>query len=74
MPQALVAFRDSSDFEDAIRSAVSIGGDSDTIACMAGSVAAAFYGGVPGPIDKAVRDRLNERLNAILDRFERRFL
>ena len=74
VPQALVAFRDSSDFEDAVRSAISIGGDSDTLACMAGSVAAAFHGGVPGPIDRAVRDRLDERLAAILDLFERRFL
>ena len=74
VPQALVAFRDSEDFEDAIRSAISIGGDSDTIACMAGSVAAAFHGGVPTKIDGAVRARLDERLNGILDLFERRFL
>lgn len=74
VPQALVAFRDSGDFEDAVRSAISIGGDSDTIACMAGSVAAAFHGGVPEDIDAAVRARLDERLNGILDLFERRCL
>ena len=74
VPQALVAFRDSTDFEDAIRSAISIGGDSDTLACMAGSIAAAYYGGVPSTIEAPVRDRLDERLNGILDLFERRFL
>jgi ADP-ribosylglycohydrolase len=74
VPQALVAFRDSEDFEDAIRSAISIGGDSDTIACMAGSIAAAFHGGVPARIDGAVRARLDERLSGILDPFERRYL
>lgn len=43
-PQAIVAFLESTDFEDAIRNAISIGGDSDTIACMTGGIAEAFYG------------------------------
>lgn len=47
VPQALMCFLHSSDFEDAIRTAVSIGGDSDTIACISGGIAEAFYGGVP---------------------------
>ncbi len=46
VPQALCCFLHSSDVEDALRTAVSIGGDSDTIACISGSIAEAFYGGV----------------------------
>lgn len=48
-PEAIIAFLDSWDYESAIRLAVSLGGDSDTIACMAGGIAAAYYG-VPGHI------------------------
>ena len=47
VPVALQAFLESTDFESAIRLAVSAGGDSDTIACIAGAVAHAFYGGIP---------------------------
>ncbi len=47
VPEAIIAFLDSSDFETAIRKAISIGGDSDTIACIAGSIAHAFYGRIP---------------------------
>lgn len=48
VPEAIIAFLDSTDFEDAIRKAVSMGGDSDTIGAITGSIAEAFYGGVPG--------------------------
>lgn len=72
VPQALVAFREGRDFEDTIRRAVSIGGDSDTIACMAGAVAGAHFG-VPGEIDAETRARLDERLNGVLAAFEARF-
>ena len=44
VPQAIVAFLASIDFEDAIRNAISLGGDSDTLACMCGSIAEAYYG------------------------------
>lgn len=47
VPQAIIAFLESTDFEDAIRNAISIGGDSDTIACICGGIAHAFYGEVP---------------------------
>jgi len=47
VPPAIVCFLESEDFEDAIRKAVSIGGDSDTLACITGGIAEAFYGGVP---------------------------
>lgn len=73
VPQALVAFREGADFEDTVRRAVSIGGDSDTIACMAGAVAGAFHG-VPGEIDRETRARLDDHLSAVLRAFEARFV
>ena len=57
VPQALIAFLDSTDFEDAIRKAVSLGGDSDTLACITGGIAEAFYKEVP----KAMADRVLSR-------------
>ena len=52
VPQAIVAFLDGNDFEDCIRNAISIGGDSDTIGCITGSIAEAFYG-----VPQAIRDK-----------------
>jgi ADP-ribosylglycohydrolase len=69
VPQALQAFFESADFEDAIRNAVSIGGDSDTIACMTGSIAEAFYGAVPDAIVRQVFRRLDEKLAGVTRRF-----
>ena len=50
VPQAIIAFLDSNDFEDAIRKAVSLGGDSDTLACITGGIAEAFYKDIPKEI------------------------
>ena len=47
VPEAIIAFLESTDFEDAIRKAVSMGGDSDTLACITGGIAEAFYGEIP---------------------------
>ena len=69
VPQAIMAFLESTDFEDAIRTAISIGGDSDTIACMAGGMADAFYGGVPDAIAHETWKRLDEPLTHITQRF-----
>jgi ADP-ribosylglycohydrolase len=68
VPAALAAALNSISFEDAIRKAVSIGGDSDTIASMAGAVAEALYG-VPEDIVQEVRDRLTPDMLTVLDRF-----
>lgn len=70
VPEAIIAFLDSTDFEDAIRRAVSLGGDSDTIACIAGGIAEAYYGEVPGEIDREVRKRLPKSFLALLAEFE----
>ena len=69
VPQALEAFFESTGFEDAIRNAISIGGDSDTLAAITGGVAEAYYG-VPAALSQAARGYLDERLLDILERFE----
>jgi len=58
VPEALTAFLESTSYEDAVRNAVSLGGDSDTLACIAGGIAEAFYGPVPQPIRAKVREIL----------------
>ena len=73
VPQAMEAFLESESFEDAIRNAVSIGGDSDTIACMTGGVAEAFYG-IPDSIRTQVLPFVTGEVRAIYDRFSVRYL
>lgn len=68
VPEAIIAFLESSDFEDAIRKAVSMGGDSDTLACITGGIAEAFYSGVPEEIRSKVLERLPEAFRDILKR------
>jgi len=62
VPEAITAFLESENFEDAIRKAISIGGDSDTIACMAGAIAEAFYGtdSIPPEIKKQTIEILSK--------------
>lgn len=69
VPQAIMAFLESTDFEDAIRNAISIGGDSDTIAAITGGIAEAYYG-IPTEIRKHALTFLDERLMKILVDFE----
>ena len=69
VPQAIVAFLESTDFEDAVRNAVSLGGDSDTQACIAGSIAEGFYGGVPKEIEMQTLKRLDDRLKSAFNHF-----
>lgn len=69
VPQAIVCALEASDFEDAIRNAVSIGGDSDTIACMAGSIAEALYGIPSAMYDRAI-SYLDDKMRAIVEAFE----
>ena len=59
----------SNSFEDAIRNAISIGGDADTLACMTGAVAEAYYG-IPEEILQKVRGFLSNDLLEIVDAFE----
>ncbi len=72
VPQALMAFFESTSFEDAIRNAISIGGDSDTLAAITGGIAEAYYG-IPAEIRKHALTFLDERLLNILNVFENKF-
>jgi ADP-ribosylglycohydrolase len=74
VPEAIIAFLESEGVEDAIRNAVSLGGDADTQACIAGGIAEAFHGGVPPAIEAEVRRRLPEDFLATIDAFHARFI
>jgi len=71
VPAAAVAFLESNDFEDAVRNAVSLGGDADTLACIAGAMAEAFYGEVPAAIQVEVLRRLDAPLRSEVVEFAR---
>src|SRR5262249_52758914 len=73
VPEAIIAFLDSTDYEDAVRKAVSLGGDSDTLACIAGGIAHAYYKSVPREIIDRVRQILTTDLLQVVDRFNRRY-
>jgi ADP-ribosylglycohydrolase len=73
VPEAIIAFLDSSDYEDAIRKAISLGGDADTLACICGAIAQPFYGGVPAAIVKDVWNRLTPDLQEVVERFAAKF-
>ena len=73
VPEALIAFLESSDWEDPIRNAISLGGDADTLACIAGGVAEAYYGGLPPELAGNVLARLDPRLADVVRRFRERY-
>lgn len=70
VPPAIRAFLDSTDFETAVRIAVSLGGDSDTLACITGGIAEAYYGEIPREIFNAAMDKLPESFLYVLKVFE----
>ena len=73
VPQSILAFLESNSYEDAIRNAISLGGDADTMACIAGGIAEAFYGGVPDEICDKTLAILDERLRGVLEEFRNRY-
>jgi ADP-ribosylglycohydrolase len=73
VPEAIIAFLESDSYEDAIKNAVSLGGDADTMACIAGGIAQAYYRGVPEGIVREVREKLPPDLLDVVARFNRRF-
>ena len=70
VPEAMVAFFDSTDFESAIRLAVSLGGDSDTLACITGGIAEAFYKNIPDSIALKIWELIPEDFKAIFRAME----
>lgn len=73
VPPAIICFLESTSFEDAIRNAISVGGDSDTIACITGSIAEAFYQDIPDEIAQQVQQRLDNHLKSIIEQFKYKF-
>ena len=73
VPESIIAFLESSDYEDAVRKAVSLGGDSDTLACMAGGIAQAYYKKISGYIVTKVTQILDEDLLAIVGEFNKHY-
>jgi ADP-ribosylglycohydrolase len=73
VPEAILAFLEAADFEDAIRNAVSLGGDADTMASMAGAIAEAFYGSVPEFIHRESVRRLDSHLGEVTAAFVQRY-
>lgn len=71
VPYSILAFLESNSFEDAIRKAISLGGDSDTLACITGGIAEAYYGGVPKEIRDFVVGKISGEMLAIVERFEK---
>ena len=70
VPPAIRAFLDSTDFESAVRIAVSLGGDSDTLACITGGIAEAFYGVIPSEIVKVATEMIPAGFLYVLEVFE----
>jgi ADP-ribosylglycohydrolase len=73
VPPAIIAFVESNDYEDAVRKAISLGGDADTLAAITGSIAEAFYGGVPEEIVVEVKKRFPEELWKVVEKFNQEF-
>ena len=69
VPEAMTAFLEGENFEDVIRTAVSLGGDCDTLTAIAGSIAEAFYG-IPAELKREAYNYLDQELNAVLADFE----
>lgn len=73
VPEAIIAFLDSDSFEDSIRNAISLGGDADTQAAIAGAIAEAFYGQIPVDILRGIASRLNHGFKKTIIEFYKRF-
>jgi len=74
VPEAIIAFLDADSYEDAVRNAISLGGDSDTLACITGGLAEAYYGPLPQPIVEQVKARLPADLWRITQQFWNKYV
>lgn len=72
VPPAIICALEAENFEDALRNAISLGGDADTLACIAGSLAEALYG-IPDHIAQEGKSRLLPELQEVLQRFNKKF-
>ena len=74
VPESIIAFLESIDYEHAIRLSVSLGGDSDTMGAITGAIAEAYYGGVPEHIKQEVLKRLPDEFIDVMSRFYKKFV
>lgn len=74
VPEAIIAFLESYNFESSIRKAISIGGDSDTIACITGSIAEAYYKEIPDRITQKALRYLDEDIIRVIDTFRMKYM
>jgi len=74
VPPAIVCFLESTDFESAVRNAVSLGGDADTMACIAGGIAEAYYRDIPDFVRKFCDLKIDSSIRAVIREFEEKFL
>jgi len=73
VPESIIAFLDADDYETTVKNAISLGGDADTMACIAGGIAQAFYKKVPADIVRGVREKLTRDLLTVLDEFNEKY-
>jgi ADP-ribosyl-[dinitrogen reductase] hydrolase len=73
VPEAIIAFLESQDYIDAIRKAISLGGDADTLAAITGAIAEACYGGVPAEVVAEVRERVPAKMWDVIEEFSRKY-
>lgn len=73
VPESMIAFFESHNFEDAVRNAISLGGDTDTMGCIAGAIAQAYYRKIPSDIIVEVKKRLPQEFLQIIDEFNSRY-
>jgi len=74
VPEAIIAFLESGSYEDAIRNAIFLGGDADTQGAITGSIAEAFYGGVPSELKKKAQEFLTGPIQKVADEFDTEYV
>lgn len=74
VPESIISFLESTDYESAIRLAVSLGGDADTMGAITGGISEAYYGGVPEHIKKEVLKRLPNEFIDVMQKFYQKFV
>lgn len=73
VPPAIIAFLESSDYESAIRTAISLGGDADTQACISGGIAEAYYKEIPDHIKRFCDPRIDSSIKAVVKEYNKKY-
>ena len=73
VPESIIAFLDGDDYETTLKNAISLGGDADTMACIAGGIAQAYYKHIPAEIVSKVREKLPKDLLTVMDQFNDKY-